>query len=111
MTDKAIQLTFPTARTTDPKTSHIAGAKVLVRAGSQRWKVLQAYLQGAAIDDEIGQITGLASLPNCCYWKRCSELRQAGYIEPTGDTRLSRANQQQMVCRITKAGRDILEQI
>lgn len=104
-----IQLSYPAARNTDPATSKQAANNLPIRGGTQRAKILSAYLDGAYTDDEIGQITGLASLPNCCYWKRCSELRQAGYIEPTGQTRPSRVNKLQQVCRITEAGRDVLQ--
>ena len=109
--DKALQLSFPAARNTDPQTSQQAAIGLPVRGGSQRAKILLAYLDGEHTDDEIGQITGLASVPNCCYWKRCSELRQAGYIEPTGATRLSRVNKLQQICRITAAGRGVLQSL
>jgi hypothetical protein len=105
---KAIQLTFPSARNTDPDTSKQAGENLAVRGGSQRAIILATYLHGDYIDDEIGQITGFANITNCNYWKRCSELRQAGYIEPTGFTRRSRANKLQQICRITDAGRLVL---
>lgn len=104
----AIQLSFPAARNTDPSTSKRAAEGISVRGGSQRAVILAAYKNGDYIDDEIGQITGLANLPNCCYWKRCSELRQAGYIEPTGDERLSRVGKLQQVCRITPEGLRVL---
>lgn len=102
---KEIQLTFPTARNTDPATSK---QPLNVRSGSQRAIILAVYVNGEYIDDEIGQITGFGNLPNCCYWKRCSELRQAGYIEPTGLTRRSRADKLQQICRITDAGKKVL---
>jgi hypothetical protein len=107
----SIQLSFPTARNTDPETSKLAGKNIAVKGGSQRAQILAVYLHGEYIDDEIGQITGLGNLPNCCYWKRCSELRQAGYIEPTGFTRRSRADKLQQICRITEAGRRVLDTI
>lgn len=101
------------ARDTDPDTSR-AGTRTLgVRAGSQRHTLLAVYagtLFGFT-DEEAGTTSGLARLPRCCYWKRCSELRQAGYIEPTGDTRLSTAGEAQQVCRITEAGSDALASI
>jgi hypothetical protein len=56
-------------------------------------------------------MSGLSSLPKCCYWKRCSELRQAGYIKPTGETRVSSAGVEQQVCRITIEGRQVLNTI
>ena len=89
-----------------------AGAKdITVRAGSQRALVLFWYSIQALTDDEAGRWSGLAKRPKCCYWKRCSELRQAGYIEPTGETRVSLAGVEQQVCRITDQGMRALEAI
>jgi hypothetical protein len=101
------------ARTTDGTTSVAPLRNLSIRAGSQRATLLAVYagtLFGFT-DEEAGTTSGLARLPRCCYWKRCSELRQAGYIEPTGDTRLSTAGESQQVCRITQAGLDALASI
>lgn len=100
-----LQLDMFTARKTDPKTSHVAGASVTVRAGSQRAELLLAYARNYGLtDDEAGVITGLANKIGCCWWKRCSELRQGGLIAPTTETRMSRAGEEQMVCTITEEG-------
>lgn len=87
-----------------------AGAKAMtVRAGSQRATLLSAYyVQDDLTDEEAGKVSGLSSLPKCCYWKRCSELRQAGFIEPTGETRVSSAGVEQQVCAITDDGINVL---
>jgi len=86
-----------------------AGAKAMtVRAGSQRALLLAQYEQDSMTDEEAGHASGLAALPKCCYWKRCSELRQAGYIATTGVTRTSSAGVDQQVCAITQAGHDLL---
>jgi hypothetical protein len=95
-------------RLEDPATS-VAGARnITVRAGSQRYKLLWEYCAVEMTDEEAGQRSGLASMPKCCYWKRCSELRAAGFIEATGSTRLSSAGVPQQVCAITEAGRRAL---
>ena len=89
-----------------------AGAKAMtVRGGSQRHLILSRYALEALTDEEAGRMSGLSSLPKCCYWKRCSELRQAGYIKPTGETRVSSAGVEQQVCRITIEGRQVLNTI
>ena len=89
-----------------------AGAKAMtVRAGSQRHLILSRYALEALTDEEAGRMSGLSLLPKCCYWKRCSELRQAGYIKPTGETRVSSAGVEQQVCRITIEGRQVLNTI
>ena len=86
-----------------------AGAKSLtVRAGSQRALLLSRYALDAMTDEEAGHASGLAMLSKCCYWKRCSELRQAGYISVTGSVRVSSAGVDQLVCAITPAGRTVL---
>lgn len=89
----------------DSGTTSRTGAKeITVRAGTQRAQLLAMYVDYELTDEEAGHMSGLANLPKCCYWKRCSELRQAGYIEPTGETRLSSAGVPQQVCRITSEG-------
>jgi hypothetical protein len=96
----------PNARRSDPGTSKAAGVSVAMRAGSQKHILLQAYadLTAGLTDEEAGHNSGLARKPKCCYWKRCSELRQAGLIAVTGETRASSVGEQQQVCAITEAG-------
>lgn len=96
-------------RANDGATS-TGGAKAMtVRAGSQRAKLLAVYYSDMYLtDEEAGKISGLLALPKCCYWKRCSELRQAGYIRPTGKTRVSSAGVEQQVCEITDDGTRVL---
>ena len=89
-------------------TSKRAARHVAPRTGSQRRTLLEAYADGPLTDEEAGLWTGLADRPRCCYWKRCSELRQAGWIAPTGETRPSTAGEQQQVCQITLLGRTML---
>ena len=98
-------------RANDPTTSTKAAATIWVRAGSQRAKLLAQYGEDSMTDEEAGHASGLALLPKCCYWKRCSELRQAGYIATTGVTRPSSAGVEQQVCAITQAGHDLLGSI
>lgn len=84
-----------TARDDDPSTSHDAGravaereGKVLdVRPGTQRHKLLAVYARldwGSSISDE--QAASMADLhyQGVCWWKRCSELRQGGFIRVVG---------------------------
>ena len=95
-------------RRDDPSTSEEGAKAMTVRAGSQRAKLLARYEQDSMTDEEAGNASGLAALPKCCYWKRCSELRQAGYIEPTGVMRLADTGVLQQVCKITQTGLDAL---
>ncbi len=98
-------------RATDPATSTKAAQSLWVRAGSQRALLLSRYAVADMTDEEAGHASGLALLPKCCYWKRCSELRQAGYIATTGEVRPSSANVDQQVCSITETGRDVLDSL
>lgn len=106
-----IALTFddlpPNTRTTDPTTSRKAGAAVVIRAGSQRARLLVAYADAGdygLTNEGAGIVTGLAERPGCCYWKRCGELLAGGFIRATDETRTSRAGEAQRVCVITHAG-------
>lgn len=102
----------PAVRKSDPASSRAGAESIKVRRGSQRAKMLRAYLNVEdATDDESGAISGLSLNPKCCYWKRASELRAAGLIEPTGEYRNSRAGEKQMVCRITELGRSIVGEL
>lgn len=99
------------ARHTDHSTSQQAAKAVAMRAGSQQHMLLRAYGMAGGVgltDEEAASVTRLDQRPSCCWWKRCSELRQAGYISDTGRTRTSVAGEQRMVCEITEAGRTAL---
>ena len=98
-------------RNGDGHTSRSPLPGLSIRAGSQRAILLATYAQhgDGLTDEEAGNLSGLSKLPRCCYWKRCSELRQAGYLTVTGDTRTSTAGEAQQVCSITEAGRNTLD--
>lgn len=98
----------PLARASDPATSHRAAKSAAIRSGSQKHTLLRAYAMAGGVgltDEEAASVTRLDQARSCCWWKRCSELRQAGYISDTGRTRTSVAGEQRMVCEITAAGR------
>ena len=81
-----------------------------VRAGSQRWNLLRQYVEhGPLTNEQAGDLAGLSEKKGCCYWKRCGELLEAGYIEATGDERRSQAGEMQRVCRVTDKGRAIIQ--
>ena len=93
-------------RTNDPPTSVLAGKRVIVKAGTHRALILATYVgkQDGLTDEEAGELSGLRAFRSCCYWKRCGELRSAGYLEDTHTTRISEAGEQQRVCVITPLG-------
>ena len=99
-------------RSTDPETSANADRNVRVTATNQRGKLLATYADGEDATDNEAAFS--ADLLNSCYWKRCSELREGGYIEAVHDeegrlvTHMGFAGQPRMVSRITDKGRQAL---
>lgn len=91
------------ARRDDPSTSHKAARVAKFNAGSQKYMLLTAYARNehGLTDEEAAQISDLLHVG---FWKRCSELRNAGYIERTGETRIASSGAPQDVCRITEGG-------
>lgn len=90
----------PAARTSDPVTSKKGEAHVRPRRGSQALKILQQYADAELTDEEAVTRAGIPG-----GWKRCSDLRQKGFIQPTGQLRQSSAGVAVQVCRITPPGR------
>lgn len=103
------QMTFD-FRTDDPWTSRQGAEDVAIRKGSQQAILLRTYAAQShwdgLTDEEAGERSGLARLPRCCYWKRCSELRRMGLIEDAGTSRPSSAGSPQRVFRISMFGMD-----
>lgn len=105
--DAALADVIP-SRTTDPETSHAAAAEIKVRAGTQRAKLLDAHYRGnewdpsGLTDEQAMKWAGVSATSE--FAKRCSELREGGFIEPTGETRPGSAGPQRIVSRITPKG-------
>ena len=90
---------FSLARTTDPATSMQAAAQL--RLGDRLEILASVYRAAGAIgltDEEACEQAGLLDGG----WKRCSDLRRLGRIEPTGQTRIASSGRARIVCRITK---------
>lgn len=109
-------ISFIAARATDPATSQ-ANKDAFNKKFNQRDLLLITYSKfwiGGLTDEEAGQqtlINGVSMFDKrICYWKRCSELRKLGFIQPVGETRTSSAGQQQQVCEITEQGLIYVEQ-
>ena len=95
------------ARTTDPATSQRAAKRAALRAGSQCTLLLRQYAKAGDVGLaawEAGDMSGLSSRQGCCYWRRCTDLRDMGFIADTDETRLSPAGERQGVRVITAAG-------
>ena len=91
----------------DPVTSVMESARVQVRAGSQKSILLFYYAkagEAGLTDEEAGIESGLHAR-RANYWRRCSDLRALGLIQPTGGWRLSTMGERRMVCVITEEGR------
>jgi hypothetical protein len=96
------------ARRTDPATSRKGAADVAPRAGSQRHRLLLAYQARPAglMDAEAAR---LAALPaRACFWHRCSELVDGGYIEVIGERTDPATGSAGRVARITDKGMAVL---
>ncbi len=100
------------ARFSDPVTSQSADATLrvregeanVIRKGTHRHRALNAFVPHPATADEVQVDTGIEGI-----WKRVSDLRNMGFIAPTGHVRPSRAGRDQEVLQITQAGREALE--
>ena len=98
----------PKARATDPATSHDAAesARLSVRTGSQRAKLLAAFCEAGAAGlthEEAALAAGISLASE--YSTRCSELFNAEYIASTGEKRVGLRGLDRAVFRITDAGR------
>jgi hypothetical protein len=104
---------LPLFRSTDPVTSKQGAKDVLPRRDSQQGQLLRMYALypiNGLTDEQAGEFSGLARKPKCCYWKRCSELRQKGLIEDTGNVAMSSAGSPMMICRLTVKGAELLQE-
>ena len=97
------------ARSSDPSTSKAGARSVKLRAGTQKHRLLKAYTMAThgLTDQDAAYMADLLSVG---YWKRCSDLRNDGLIEPMRHadgslvTRPSRDGEAVMVCCITDLG-------
>ena len=101
------------ARDSDPDTSHLASRLGRLKRGSIRARLAVVYAEcalevGFGLSDESAAC--LAGLdPGAGTWKRCSELRAAGYIVDTGDRIVGSEGALVMVCRMpSDVAREIL---
>lgn len=115
----ALEASRTGARSDGPQTSADAAEAVRLRertlsgfkAGTQKHVLLSTYgghqaaQAGGLTDSEVARLAGLYH-GGICWWKRCSELRQIGFIELTDSTRPDKDSRaEREVCRITDTGR------
>ena len=98
------------ARATDPLTSKIAAAMREAPRSNHRVKLLEVFSQSATplSDREAFRFTDLPE--HSCWWKRCSELRQAGLIKAVGIKICTETKTPVRLCRVTDHGRILLGQ-
>lgn len=89
-----------------PETSTLAAHANGTRNGSQRHRIGDAYYAhpDGLTDEEAATLAGIR--PQSSPWKRCSELREWGFLYDTGTRRLTSSGEQAMVCAFTQRGRD-----
>ena len=108
-----LDFTTPAARTTDPSTSHIAARRWKVQRGTQRFMLLEQFVQdkrigGGGVSDEDAAIR--AGLPRLdAGHKRAAELRSANLIEVVGQ-RLGLHGTPVRVCTATAEGCRLYDQ-
>lgn len=106
-------------RRTDPSTSHAVAndRRLRIRWQSERHLLLSAFAVAAAhdsdgiIDEDAARMVyerEAVRIESVEATRRCSELRKAGYIEPTGEKRPKASGNLSACHRITRAGHDAL---
>lgn len=101
----AIDVPGPHARTTDPHTSHEAAHRL-----SDKTTIMRAMLaEFARYENGLTAewVCGLTDHLNGG-WKRVSDLKRLGYIEPTGKTVTGTSGRKQQLLAITEEGRAAL---
>lgn len=86
-------------RNSDPSTSEKAAR--LLKPGTQQMILLGVFAQfpSGLTAEEAAEKGGVYQ-----GWKRVSDLLNAGFIVPTGETRMSKAGREQRVLKITPDG-------
>lgn len=97
----------PGSRRDDWDTSKAAEKMISAKRTTNALAILRAYRYVDRTDEEAAEV---ARLLHSCYWKRSSELREMGLIEPTGATRKGRAGTGRIVCQITDRGKWVLDE-
>lgn len=99
------------ARFTDPATSDLAEAQLRkregdansIRPGTHRHRALACFERGPLIAEDVKVLTGVDGI-----WKRVSDLKNMGFLEASGRTRISREGREAELLELTEAGRAAL---
>lgn len=79
------------------------------RAPTQQFRLLRQFRRAGDVgltDEEAAEQAGLL---RSCYWKRCTDLRQRGFIAFTDARRMGSMGTPRKVSVITPSGLDFLE--
>ncbi len=79
----------------------------LGRRTGQRFLLAQAFYERGPLTDE--EAAEAANITKGTPWCRCTDLRQGGWIEWTGELRATRCGTQAKVWRMTEAARSVWE--
>jgi len=97
---------LPLFRNTDPEGSVNGANHIRYKRTSQAMRLLAVYKDHhiyGLLDETAAAKANISG-----GWKRCADLRRLGLIEPTGDMAVTTAGVNAMVCRITSAGIEAL---
>lgn len=95
------------ARTSDPRTSHAAAHRLAHRETMLRRLLVEFERYPAGLTaEESSTFAGYTADDGA--WKRVSDLALRGWIEDTGRNRIASSGREQIVRRITAAGRKAL---
>lgn len=95
------------ARTGDPRTSHAAARRLAARETMLRRLLAEfARYPDGLTAEEAAAFAGYTPADGA--WKRVSDLALAGWIADTGRNRTASSGRDQIVRRITDAGRRVL---
>jgi len=93
------------ARNTDPRTSRDAARDALPEMGSHRRRLLIWFAAAGDAGLTADEAAERADLLHVGYWKRVSDLKNNGFIRPTGKKRKGRKGSAQQVYAVTHRGR------
>lgn len=85
-------------------TSRAAFKKITVSSGNHRTEILEAFAKLGSMGGTAEEAFLLSGSLTTEPWVRCGELRDGGYIVPTGAERMASTGSLQMVCEITSLG-------
>jgi len=74
------------ARSDDPDTSKAAAARAAMRAGSIKAKIFDCLKENDPTPLSFEQIAKITGLREGQVWKRLSDLKNEGLIQPSGQT-------------------------